>query len=503
MRNIPPRFIATRLDSPRLALCLGLAVFAWLPCLSIGQEAKSDSKPESVVKPKTVPVTVANIQSDVVFAATFAPLDASEVSVSLKTVPALKVEEVVPHGSAVKQGDALIRFDTDSLKEQLEAQERTVVLLRLNLEEAEREAKLIEIQVPLDKEQAELTKKQADEDFAYYQKFEKEFNEKSNEQRLKSMRDAMDYTAEELRQLEKMYKADDLTEESEEIVLRRARDDLERQKFSLEQTEMLHRKTKELSLPRVQRDRKTALRMAEIAWERFQLTFPLQMEKRSLGLAKTRQELQKGLKTLEQLREDLKACDVKSPRTGIVYYGRVQAGKWVGVAELRTKLKKYGSVGSNEVLMTVVSPDNLQIVGSVPEADVTRLRVGGSGKIIPAAMKKERLDVVVKSIATIPSGEGQFDVSLELVKSNRSIVAGMTGSVRVTDYFAARALTLPLNVVFTDESDDTIRYVYSLSDEGKPVRKNVDVGVVQGERIEIRSGIVASESILAEKPKSE
>jgi len=266
---------------------------------------------------------------------------------------------------------------------------------------------------------------------------------------------------------------------------------------------MLHRKTKELSLPRVQRDRKTALRMAEIAWERFQLTFPLQMEKRSLGLAKTRQELQKGLKTLEQLKEDLKACDVKSPRTGIVYFGRVQAGKWVGVAELRTKLKKYGSVASNEVLMTVVSPDNLQIVGSVPEADVTRLRVGGSGKIIPAAMKKERLDVVVKSIATIPSGEGQFDVSLELVKSNRSIVAGMTGSVRVTDYFAARALTLPLNVVFTDESDDTIRYVYSLSDEGKPVRKNVDVGVVQGERIEIRSGIVASESILAEKPKSE
>ncbi len=491
----------------RFALCVWLLANAIpLPVpMVVGQEPKPDAiaKPESTAKPKSVPVTVGSIQTDVTFATTFAPSESSEISVTLKNLTAIKVEDVVSHGASVKQGDTLIRFDTDSVKEQLEAQERTVAGLRLSLDEAERDAKLADIQVPLDKEQAELAKKQSDEDFKYYQEYEREFNERSNEQRLKSMKDSLDYTAEELRQLEKMYKADDLTEESEEIVLRRSRDDLERQKFNLEQTEMIHRKTKELSLPRAQRDRKVAQRLAEIAWERFQLTFPLQVEKRSLAFAKARQELQKATKTLEQLREDLKACEVKAPRTGVVYYGRVQSGKWIGAAELRAKLRKYGSIGANEVFMTIVNPDSLQLIGMVPESEVTKLRVGSAGKITPTAMKKERLDVVVKSISPIPSGEGQFEVSLDLLKVNRNIVAGMTGSVRVTDYFAARALSLPVNVVYTDELDDTIRYVYTLSDEGKPIRKTVEVGVTQGDRIEIRSGISVSESILAEKPKTE
>ncbi len=489
----------------RFALCIWLLAFTIPIPFVIGQEAKLDAsaKPETTAKPKTVPVTTGSIQSDVVFAATFVPSESSEISVSLKTLTTLKVEDVSPHGASVKQGDILIRFDTDSVKEQLEAQERTVAGLRLSLDEAERDAKLAEVQAPLDKEQAELAKKQSDEDFKYYQEFEREFNEKSNEQRLKSMKDSLDYTAEELRQLEKMYKADDLTEESEEIVLRRARDDLERQKFNLEQTQMIHRKNKEFSLPRAQRDRKVAQRLADIAWERFQLTFPHQVEKRSHGLAKARQELQKATKTLEQLREDMKACEVKSPRTGVVYYGRVQSGKWVGAAEWRAKLRKNGSIGANEVFMTIVNPESLQLIGTVPESEVTKLRVGVSGKITPTAMKKERLDVVVKSISPIPSTESQFEVNLDLAKANRSIVAGMTGSVRVTDYFAARALSLPINVVHTDEIDDTIRYVYTLSDEGKPIRKTVEVGVVQGDRIEIRSGISVSESILAEKPTTD
>ena len=489
----------------RFAQCIWLLGFAIPVAIVTGQEAKPDisTKPEATAKIKTVSITTGSIQSEIVFSAMFAPSEASEISVSLKALSALKVEDVVSHGALVKQGDVLIRFDSDGVKEQLEAQERTVAALRLSLEEAERDAKLAEIQIPLDKEQAELTKRQSDEDFKYYQEFEKEFNERSNDHRLKSMKDSLDYTAEELRQLEKMYKADDLTEESEEIVLRRARDDLDRQKFNFEQTAMLHRKTKEFSLPRTQRDRKVAHRLAEIAWERFQLTFPLQGEKRSLGLAKAKQELQKAAKTLDQLRDDLKACEVKAPRTGVVYYGRVQSGKWVGGAELRAKLRKYGSLGSNEVFMTIVNPDSLQLIGNVPESEVSKLRVGSSGKITPTALKKDRLDVVVKSVSPIPATDGQFEVSLDLPKANRSIVAGMSGSVRITDYFAARALSLPVSVVYTDEVDDLVRYVYALSDEGKPIRKTVEVGVVQGDRIEIRSGISVSDSILAEKPKPE
>jgi len=468
--------------------------------LAVAQEAKPAAPAD---KPKTVSVFTGSIQSDATFNVNFAAAEASEVSVDFRVLTNIKIEEVVPHGASVKAGDTLIRFDTESLNEQIEAQERLVASLRLGMQEAEREAKLLQLQLPLDKEQAELTKQQADEDYKFYLEFDKTFAERSNDQRLKSSKDFVDYSAEEVKQLEKMYKADDLTEESEEIVLRRAKDDLDRQKFSFELVEQTYRRTKELSLPRTQRDRKNAHRLAEIAWERFQLTHPLTMEKRAQTLAKSRQELNKANKTLEQLREDLKACEVKSPRSGLVYYGRVQSGKWVGIAEWRAKLKKYGSIMSHDVFLTVVSPDRLQLVGNVPENEVAKLRVGGAGKLTPTTMKQERLDVAVRSISSVPVGEGQFEVALDIKNANKDFVPGMTGSVRLVTYFNAKAMTLPTNVVLTDELDDTIRYVNVLSPEDKPVRKNVEVGVNQGDRIEIRSGVGTSDKILIEKPKAE
>lgn len=480
---------------------LALVVFG-LVSHSIGsaQESKPGTPAE---KPKTVSLAIGSVQSDVVFNVSLAPSEASEVAVDFKILPNIKISEIVQHGSAVKAGDTLVSFDTQSLLEQIDSQERLVASLRLGLEESEREFKLSQLQLPLDKELAEITKQQADEDYKYFLEFEKAFAEKSNEQRLKSSKDAVDYAAEEVKQLEKMYKADDLTEESEEIVLRRAKDDLDRQKFGLEQSESFYRRSKELTLPRSIRDRKAANRLAEIALERFQMTNSIGQDKRMQGLAKSRQELIKANKTLEQLREDLQACEVKSPRAGIVYYGRVQSGKWSGTAELRNRLKKYGSVLSHEVFVTVVNPESLQLVGNVAEANFSTLRVGGAGKLTPTTMKNERVDVVVHSITPIPVSDGQFEVTLNITNPKKELVAGMTGSVRVITYFNPRASTLPTSVVLTDDLDDTIKYVYVMNVESKSVRKNVETGVTQDDRVEIRSGIDSTEAILLEKPKTE
>jgi multidrug resistance efflux pump len=477
------------------------------PLSTLSQEAKPEIKPVekgSAEKAKTVSLTLGNIQSEVNFNVSFSPREATEVSVELKSLPSIKVEEAVAHGAPVKAGEQLVRLATDSLKEQIEAQELAVASLRIIVEESEREAKIAELQVPLDREQAEITRRQADEDYKYFLEIDKGFSEKINEQRLKSSKDFLDYSEEELKQLEKMYKADDLTEESEEIVLRRAKDDFERQKFSFEQAEANFKKSKELLLPRATRDRHNAHRLAEIAWQRFQLTQPVTAEKRVQSMAKAKLELQKGAKLLENLRNDLKACDVKSPRDGVVYYGRVQSGKWVGGTELRSKLRKHGTINAHEVIMTVVDPNNQTWIGSVGEVDLPKVRIGASGRVTPTAMKSERLDVSVRSVAPVPSSEGQFEVMLDVRKGKdyKDLVAGMTGSAKVISYFNARAATLPVSVVHTDEFDDLLRYVYVLVD-GKPSRKSVEVGVTQGDRIEIRSGLSGADEVLVEKPKSE
>ena len=60
----------------------------------------------------------------------------------------------------------------------------------------------------------------------------------------------LEYEEEELRQLEKMYKADDITEETEQIVLKRARDTVERAKFRVEIRQIIRDQSLKLAIPR-------------------------------------------------------------------------------------------------------------------------------------------------------------------------------------------------------------------------------------------------------------
>ena len=67
---------------------------------------------------------------------------------------------------------------------------------------------------------------------------------------LKTSEQYLAYAAEELNQLKKMYEADDLTEETEEIILQRAQYQYERAKFSHEAAKIRNEETLQVQLPR-------------------------------------------------------------------------------------------------------------------------------------------------------------------------------------------------------------------------------------------------------------
>ena len=60
----------------------------------------------------------------------------------------------------------------------------------------------------------------------------------------------VEYQEEEMRQLEKMYKADDIKEETEKIVLKRARNNVEQAKFTLDFQRVQRDDSLKITLPR-------------------------------------------------------------------------------------------------------------------------------------------------------------------------------------------------------------------------------------------------------------
>ena len=121
----------------------------------------------------------------------------------------------------------------------------------LSLALARAELKSLEKMAPLEMAAAQRAKQTAEEDLKRFLERQRPFERKSARFSLKSSEHNLEYRTEELKQLEKMYKADDLTEETEEIILKRARNDVDQAKFGLElaksrATETLGR----ISLPR-------------------------------------------------------------------------------------------------------------------------------------------------------------------------------------------------------------------------------------------------------------
>jgi multidrug efflux pump subunit AcrA (membrane-fusion protein) len=474
------RFISLLYCSIALSLALLLTLGTAGVAFASPQEAAAKDQPETV-SPRRGPIRTEVTVPGILFSQKTA-----EVAVSPKTTQAFKVVSAVPHGTKVKAGDLLVEFDNQSFQDQLADAERALQAAEVAAKESQREMELFMEQHPIDVEQAELTWTQAQEDYKYFVEVDFPFDYKELEQSLKSAKDFLDYNHEELKQLEKMYKADDLTEESEEIVLRRARDDFERSKFSFERTKQSSDRQREVGLPRLEKQKKTAHRLAELAYQRSRLELSLAEAKKRQAADKVKVALEKAAREFGELQADAELFRVVAPIDGIVYHGRCVDGKWPGIAEAGNKLRKHGGVLPNEIFMTVVDNSALAAIANVPEAEMAKVKIGQFAKMTPTAFSDSRVALKVSKIATLPSTDGSFETEFEVVPNGQlQLVAGLNGSIKILIDDQPNALLVPSKAVFTDETDDSIKYVKVQKTDGSSARVEVKLGATKGEDVEL------------------
>lgn len=480
------------------SLLMGLA---WLSSAAAwSQDAAKNDKPADKAAAATHKVTAGPLKVEVSLSGVIESSAMQEVALFPKEWKEWLVAEAVAPGTRVKKGDLLIKFETTKIDEALRDLEAGQALANLALEQAKKDLALLEESTPVNLAQAERAKKIAEEDLERYEKVEAELALKSTEVQLKLAAQVLEYNEEELKQLEKMYKADDLTEETEEIVLKRARNDVEQAKFRFELTKANHARSLKFDLPRAMEAKKDAARLASLGWEKARTTLPLALSKQKLDLEKLLLDRTKADEKLAEMKLDCEQMTLQSPADGIVYFGRCVRGKWPTAAEISSRLRPGGAIQPREVVMTIVGDGKVFVRASVPEKELADVQPGTAGMAIPAAFKNSRLPVAVAEVSPIPISDGTFEARLNLTgKWTEPLVAGMACNVKLVPYKKADAIAVPAKAVFTDELDETQRYVYVVK-EGKPVQQTVQVGRTSGERLEITEGLKAGDEILLDKP---
>jgi multidrug efflux pump subunit AcrA (membrane-fusion protein) len=460
--------------------------------------AKSAAK-----KRKTHKVEPKRLKIDVTLDGTFAARTMEEVPLRPETWTDYELVEVVRHGEKVRKGETLVKFDDEKLNEAIADLELEQRLNELAILKAEEDMPRVEKTLKLDFDAAQRANEQAQEDFDRYQEIDRPMAVKSAEFTVKLYDFMLHYEKDELDQLEKMYEADDLTEETEEIVLKRQRTTVEFAEFSLERARLNREETLNVTLPRYDIAVKEALERAALAQARARMALSLDLNRARYELEQRKKARTKSLDRHAKLLEDRGLMQIKSPADGIVFYGQSVNGRWSDTATLINKYKPHNNVAPGSVLMTIVEPRPLYVTATVDEGKRPDVSDTQKARITLPAEGTDPVGAQVKVISPIPVSPGKFEINFEPVQDEIPawIVPGMSCKVQIRTYDKKDALVVPKSAVRDDEDNEDQKYVWLVDpddSDAKPERRNVKLGKRKGSDVEIVKGLKKGDVISLE-----
>ncbi len=378
-------------------------------------EEKTDDKPDNKI----------------VLDGTFVAANVHSIRIEPKEWTDYTILSIVDHGTNVSKGDTLIQFDPQDLQMAIRDAEIEQQLERLSLENAEDNLELLRKTSPLELAEQERAEHNATEDLKRFLALGRQQTKKSLEFSVQSAENRLAYQEEELRQLEKMYEADEITEETEEIILRRTRDEVETARFALERAKEARDKGVDIDLRRTEEQLEKSVTDAAEALEKARLMKPREIRKEEISMQKARIAREKNDEKLDRLRQDRRLMTVTAPAAGTVYYGDIADGSLSGVASAMASLRPGQAAKAKQALLTIVQQRPLLLHAKLAEKDLSKLRQGDTVCVKPTAFPEQELSARVMEISKIPVGPGQFalELSVDVAESMDGLVPGMTAKI--------------------------------------------------------------------------
>lgn len=464
--------------------------------LSTSLAFAADPAEKKTETPATHTVKRGALKSKAQVDAVVEPMEMESVKLTPKSWSDFTVQYAVTHGANVKKGEVLVRFDSEKIKEQIEDQEQERPAARIAFELAGAELENLEQTTPAKLDSAKRSYRNADEDYSYFESTGRPQREKSAKFNLKGAEQRVENANEELKQLLKMYEADDVTEETEEIILKRQKFAVESAQFFLESAKLTSTRDLNVLIPREYESLKNTRRDQELALMLAEENLPRTLAKKRYDYEKIKRDQKKAEKKLADLKSDLELMEIESPREGVVFYGANENGKWTTGGAVAKKLIPGGKVQAQEVIMTVVNPEKLIMKATIPENELGHFKEGMKGTASPIAAPDKKIPVKLEGLGLLPLPGGGYEAQITFNKDKSvRLVPGMTCKVSFTEGDGKEALLVPKDAVF-GETD--AKHVYLTKGNRK---RAVKVGESDDKMTAITDGLSAGDQILLKKPE--
>ncbi len=446
------------------------------------------------------------------FAAEYtAKLDAFERSIKLeataiteKGVPVMikplvwkevKIEKFLPHGSPVEKGEKLIWIETKLLDEKIDDLRKEREKQKLILESAELELLALKTSTAEALAKAERVYDQFQEDYNHYKKVTKPVKLSDIEYSVKSATDYLSYEQEELDQLLKMYAEDGLTEETEEIIVKRTKHGVARAKRELEKAEREAEYEKNVVIPREDLDWKSNAEANAMQWEQTQKNLPLALKLKELDVDKIQRDDEKSEQQLVDLNTDRTSLEFLAPADGVVYIGEFKNGKWLH-EQARKALVVGGMIPESLTMMTIVPKDaKLTFCAFLDEKQKNIFSSDLKGSVRLQSNPWMSIPAKGSLLSELPSIDQQWMVTFSTQEDlPERVKIGAKAEITMVSASKDKVLTIPVNAV---ESKPDGKYTVRIKmAEGEPQVINVELGRQAGDKVEVISGLKDGQVIL-------
>ncbi|MFU8894300.1 MAG: hypothetical protein ACNA8L_11810 [Luteolibacter sp.] len=459
------------------------ALFASLPTAGIANEGELTIQPSEFIIHES-------------FTATALPSSAQKISIAAESWTTFEITQLANHGTSVKKGGVLITFASEELDKAIADLEKTVERRELEISAARLELVALretaEDRLAVSRRSAE----QAEENHRYYNETRHAIDVESAEQAVLRAEQRLRNANEELVQLKRMYEADDLVEETEEIILSRAREAVEAAEFALRVEKIDQKRRIETNLPRhleslLDAKKETAHKLVNDEAE-----IPRAITLKQIDLARLEVTQQRDIENLTKLQADRGLLEITAPADGMFYYGEIENGEWTAPAELMRTLVIAGRPPVKRLLATFIPADTkLDFHAILPEA--TARSFGGEkskGLATLTGRGDISIPVTLTSVASVPSPTQQHHAifAAEWPKDIRP-VPGATAKIHVITYAREGAVVVPAKALAFGSKGWQVELKLA---DGKTEKRPVTRGRANGDKVEILKGLESGQVIV-------
>ncbi|WP_411826949.1 hypothetical protein [Luteolibacter sp. AS25] len=382
------------------------------------------------------------------FSATALPAKSTPIKLKPEEWTSYRISSIKGHSAAVKKGDSLISYESEEISRKIADSIAELSTKDLQLQQAEADLATLQKTIPRRLAHLKRSAEQAMEELDYFNKTSRKSSEEAAEVALQQQQQMLASTKEELKQLLQMYEADDITEETEEIILQNQRDSVEYAEFILRREKLNYERAIEVSIPRKAISLAEARDNAALELESGSNDLPRSLELKKLEIAKLQTDLQRASKLLKDLQNDRKTFELEAPSDGTFYYGSIEAGKWT-TGELVKNLRIGGSPPLGQPFATFIpSSASLEAHAFLDQATTLALGPGASGTASLDGSPEINIPVKLMSLDSSPGVDEKYHAVFDITWPNGLKTApGQNLEVQLISYSTEDVIAVPTNAL--------------------------------------------------------